>query len=74
MIKILLLYFVPIIIMFILCYLNMEKGQTFEEYINYEYDGYTEFLITTFVPVFNIISVLYMILIFIYNKIKYLKK
>lgn len=80
---ILLLYFIPIAIMFIICYIDMNKGETVEEYLK---RTDTEIVcIATFLPVVNIlISIMYIFLVifgifsmiigFIIDKIKNIKK
>lgn len=83
MMTILLLYFIPIIIIFICCYLDMDKGETVEEYLK-KYDS-ENIRILTFLPVVNIfISIVFifffiagiccMIDDFIFDKIKNIKK
>lgn len=80
---ILLLYFIPIAIIFIFCYFDMNKGETVEEYLkrtDTEYIG----SILTFFPIVNIfISIMFMFLFifgifsmivdFIIDKIKNIK-
>lgn len=84
MMMILLLYFIPIAIIFIYCYFDMNKGETVEEYLkrtDTEYIG----SILTFLPIVNIfISIMFMFLFIfgifsaivdsIINKIKNIKK
>lgn len=83
MMTILLLYFIPIIIIFICCYLDMDKGETVEEYLK-KYDS-ENIRILTFLLVVNIfISIVFifffiagiccMIDDFIFDKIKNIKK
>lgn len=80
----LLIYFIPIAIIFIICYFDMNKGETVEEYLkrtDKEYIG----SILTFLPIVNIfISIMLMFLFifgifsmitdFIFDKIKNIKK
>ena len=84
MITILLLYFIPIIIIFICCYLDMDKGETVEEYLK-KYDSKNIGITLTFLPIVNIlISIVFifffiagiccMINDFIFDKIKNIKK
>lgn len=81
---ILLLYFIPIAIIFIFCYFDMNKGETVEEYLK-RTDTEDIGSILTFFPIVNIfISIMFMFLFifgifsaiadFIIDKIKNIKK
>ena len=85
MMMILLLYFIPIAIIFIFCYFEMNKGETVEEYLKRTDAEYNIGGIIIFLPVINIfISIMFMFLFifgifsmitdFIFNKIKNIKK
>ena len=83
---ILLLYFIPIAIIFIICYIDMNKGETVEEYLkSFDEEIVVLVRILTFLPVVNIfISIMFMfififgiflmIIDFIFDKIKHIKK
>lgn len=85
MMKILLpLYFVPIAIIFIISYFDMNKGESVEEYIK-RMDVEYATIILTFLPVVNILisftlvflvifGIFSMIAEFIFNKIKNIRK
>lgn len=84
MMTILLLYFIPIAIIFIICYFDMNKGESVEEYIKRMDAEYTT-LILIFLPVVNILisftlvflvifGIFSMITEFIFNKIKNIRK
>lgn len=83
MMTFLLLYFIPITIIFICCYLDMDKGETVEEYFK-KYDS-ENIKMLIFLPIVNIlISIVFifffivkiccMINDFIFDKIKNIKK
>jgi hypothetical protein len=84
MMKILLLYFIPIAIIFIICYFDMNKGETIGEYIERnDVDHLVSIL--TFIPVVNIfmsimvmfffvVGIFFMIAEFIIDKIKNIRK
>ena len=80
---ILLLYFIPIAIIFMICYFDMNKGETVGEYIKRTDSEICAIL--TFLPVVNIllafmfvlmsvIGIFTMITSFIIDKIKNIKK
>lgn len=83
MMMILLLYFIPIAIIFICCYFEMNKGETVEEYLKSIDVGWGSIL--TFLPIVNIFTSIMLIFLFIFeffsadidtiiNKIKNIKK
>lgn len=53
MMTILLLYFIPIAIIFAICYIDMDKGETVEEYLKRS-DAEHLGSVLTFIPVVNI--------------------
>ena len=83
---ILLLYFIPIAIIFIICYIDMDKGETVEEYLkSFDKEIAGLVCILTFLPVVNIFTsimfmfffifgIFHMITNFIIDKIKHIKK
>lgn len=84
MMTILLLYFVPIAIIFTICYIDMDKGETVEEYIKRSDVDHLA-CVLTFIPVVNIfmsimvmfffvVGIFFMIAEFIIDKIKHIKK
>jgi hypothetical protein len=84
MMKILLLYFIPIAIIFAICYIDMDKGESVEEYIK-RMDADHLGSILTFIPVVNIfmsimvmflfvVGIFFMIAEFIIDKIKNIRK
>lgn len=66
MMMILLLYFIPIAIIFICCYFDMKKGETVEEYLK-SIDGDYIVTILTFIPVVNILILIMFISLFIFG-------
>lgn len=84
MTTILLLYFIPIAIIFTICYIDMDKGETVEEYIKRS-DADHLGCVLTFIPVVNIfmsimvmfffvVGIFFMIAEFIIDKIKNIRK
>ena len=67
----LLFYIVPILLVAISVYLDMEKGQTVESYIKEEDRS---IYIITFVPVINIIISFFAIFTIVYSLTKNIKK
>lgn len=67
----LLFYIVPILLVAISVYLDMEKGQTVESYIK---EGDRSVYIITFVPVINIIVSFFAIFAIVYSLTKNIKK
>jgi len=65
-------YLLPIIIIAIAIYADMEKGQTVEDYLDKEDKEY--FCIVVFVPVINIITAFLGLCLTFYNLVKNLKK
>ena len=83
MMTILLLYFVPIAIIFTICYIAMDKGETVDEYLK-RTDGEV-YCILTFLPVVNILLSTMIMILFVFgifsmigeftiDKIKHIKK
>lgn len=81
---ILLLYFIPIAIIVAICYIDMNKGETVEEYIKRSDSDHLG-IILTFIPVVNILVLITLIFLlifdifsmiadFIIDKIKNIKK
>ena len=81
---ILLLYFIPIAIIFIICYIDMNKGESVEEYLKRSDADQLE-IILTFMPVVNIlmlcvimfffvVGIFIMVNDFILDKIKNIRK
>ena len=69
---ILLFYFIPIIIFWILLYHDMEKGQSIEEFI--EKDNCGDYIGLIFLPIYNWIIIISEFIYRIWNKIKNLRK
>lgn len=65
-------YLIPIIITATAVYVDMEKGQTVEDYLGKEDKEW--FAVITFVPAINIITAFLGLCIIIYNLIKDFKK
>ena len=65
-------YLIPIAIVAIAVYVDMEKGQTVEDYIGNNDKEW--FCIVTFVPAVNIITAFIGLCIIIYNLVKDFKK
>ena len=65
MVMILQLYFIPIAIIFMICYFDMNKGETVGEYIK-RTDSEIE-AILTFLPVVNILMVFMFVFVFIFG-------
>lgn len=65
-------YLVPITIIAMAVYVDMEKGQTVEDYIDHNDKEY--FCIITFVPVINIITAFLGLCLIFYNLVKNFKK
>ena len=65
---ILLLYFIPIAIIFIICYIDMDKGETVEEYLKSFDDEIVVFVsVLTFLPVVNIFLLIMFMFLFIFG-------
>ncbi len=62
---ILLLYLIPIAIIFTICYIDMDKGETVGEYIK-RADGEVYFILT-FLPVVNILLSIMIMLLFVFG-------
>jgi hypothetical protein len=78
------MYFIPIAIIFAICYIDMDKGESVEEYIK-RMDADHLGSILTFIPVVNIfmsimvmfffvVGIFFMIAEFIIDKIKNIRK
>lgn len=65
-------YLLPIIIIATAVYVDMEEGQTVEDYINNNDKEY--FCIITFVPAINIITAFLGLCLIFYNLVKNFKK
>lgn len=64
MMTILLLYFIPIAIIIAVCYIDMNKGETVEEYIERS-DADHLGCILTFMPVINILTLIVIMFFFV---------
>lgn len=84
MMTFLLLYFIPIAIIFIICYIDMNKGETVGEYLERNDEEYLGRMLT-FIPVVNvfvsimiiflfIVGIFSMITEFIFDRIKNIRK
>lgn len=65
MITFLLVYFIPIVIIFIICYIDMNKGETVEEYLR-RLDAEIG-VILTFIPVVNIFVLIMLVILLIFG-------
>lgn len=72
MIWFILCYLIPIIIVAIAVYVDMEKGQTVEDYLGKEDKEWCA--VVTFVPVINIITAFIGLCLIFYNLVKDFKK
>lgn len=66
MMTFLLLYFIPIAIIFIICYVDMNKGETVGEYLKRTDAEYFETMLT-FISVVNIFMSIMVIFLFIFG-------
>ena len=67
----LLLYIIPILLVIISVYLDMEKGQTVQDYLKYEDKS---IYIITFVPIINIIVAFFAMATIVYSLTKNIRK
>lgn len=67
----LLLYIMPILLVVISVYLDMEKGQTVQDYLKYEDKS---IYIITFVPIINIIVAFFATAAIVYSLTKNIRK
>ena len=67
----LLLYIIPILLVVISVYLDMEKGQTVQDYLKYVD---TSIYIIMFVPIINIIIAFFAIAAIVYSLTKNIRK
>lgn len=71
----LIIWLTPIFLTLLLVYLDMEKGQSLEDYVLYKFEDAVVFLaFLVLVPFVNIIMMLLLALATLYGKIKHLKK
>lgn len=71
----LIIWLVPILLTPLLVYLDMEKGQSLEDYVRYECeDAVVFFAFLVLIPFINIIMVLFLALGTLYGKLKHLRK
>lgn len=67
----LMVWLIPILIIGICMYIDMEKGQSIEEYLN---DADCLIPIAIIAPIINLFMALSLILVTIYDKIKHFRK
>lgn len=70
----LMVWLIPILIIGICMYIDMEKGQSIEEYIKENKINDSECFLFILIPVVNCFMAFCLIVVMIYNKIKHFRK